>query len=225
MSEPASPWQSSLPTPTLQTERLWLRPWCAADRSPFAALNADPQVMAHFPACLSAEASDAGAQRIEAQIQARGWGLWAAERRDTRGFIGFIGLQPVPAVLPFAPAVEIGWRLARAHWGQGLATEGAQAALAFGFEQLGLAEVLSFTALGNERSRAVMRRLGLQHDDAPFEHPNLPEGHPLRPHCLYRLGQAAWRARRPPSAAPAFTLLPAETAPAQRHGRPSGAAG
>jgi RimJ/RimL family protein N-acetyltransferase len=183
--------------PPLQprTERLQLRLWRDEDRAPFAALNADPEVMRHFPAPLTAEASDALVQRAQAALRERGWGLWAVERRDTAQFIGFIGLGLAPASLPFAPAVEVGWRLARAHWGQGLATEGARAALQVAFETLGLQEVVSFTAASNHRSQAVMQRLGLDDAQAPFEHPNVPPGHPVRPHVLFRLGRERWAAR------------------------------
>lgn len=185
--------------PPLQprTERLQLRLWRDEDRAPFAALNADAEVMRHFPAPLAPEASDALAQRVAALLRERGWGWWAVERRDTAQFIGFIGLGLPMATLPFAPAVEVGWRLARSHWGQGFATEGAQAALRVAFDTLGLAEVVSFTAASNLRSQAVMRRLGLADAQAPFEHPNVPPGHPVRPHVLFRLRRQDWAAARP----------------------------
>ncbi|MDC6168027.1 GNAT family N-acetyltransferase [Paucibacter sp. XJ19-41] len=173
---------------TLNTARLLLRPWRDSDRAPFAALNADPEVMEFFPALQSREQSDASIDLWTAQFAERGWSNWAVELRDSAAFIGFIGLSVPRRQLPFSPCVEIGWRLARAHWGQGLATEGARAALAAGFEQLGLAEIVSFTALTNLRSRAVMERLGMRSDSAEdFDHPALPEGHALRRHCLYRL--------------------------------------
>jgi RimJ/RimL family protein N-acetyltransferase len=172
----------------LDTERLRLRQWRASDRTPFAELNADPRVMEFFPSRLDRQASDALAERIEAKIAQRGWGLWAAELRATGEFIGFIGLQPPAAQLPCSPCVEVGWRLAQRYWGKGLATEGARAALAFGFGKLGLDEIVSFTVPANRRSRAVMERLGMQEDKAgAFEHPSIPPGSPLRLHCLYRL--------------------------------------
>lgn len=173
---------------TLTTDRLLLRQWRDDDLDPFARLNADPRVMAHFPAPLSRAESDAAVQRWSGEIAARGWGLWAAELRSSGTSIGFVGLQVPSAALPFSPCVEVGWRLAHEHWGHGYATEGARAALQFGFEQLGLAEVVSFTALGNTRSRAVMRRLGMLEDPYRFNHPAVPEGSPLRSHCLYRIG-------------------------------------
>lgn len=182
------------PHALIDTPRLRLRPWREADKAPFAELNADPSVMRHFPARLSRADSDALVERARVALETRGFGWWAAERRDTRQFIGFIGLSTVPDDLPCAPGVEIGWRLARAHWGQGLASEGARAALALAFGPLGLDQVLSFTALSNTRSQAVMQRIGMQDAQAPFEHPRLPVGHPLRPHVLYRLSREAWLA-------------------------------
>jgi RimJ/RimL family protein N-acetyltransferase len=153
--------------------------------------------MEFFPSCLDRQASDALARRIETKIAERWWGLWAAELRGADGnageFIGFIGLQPAPAQIPCSPCVEVGWRLARPYWGKGLATEGARAALRFGFEKLGLDQIVSFTVPGNRRSRAVMERLGMQEDQAgAFEHPNIPVGSPLRRHCLYRLSRKRW---------------------------------
>jgi RimJ/RimL family protein N-acetyltransferase len=172
----------------LQTERLLLRQWRDADLEPFARLNADPRVMAYFPAPIARADSDAAVLRWRSQIAERGWGLWAAELRSSGELLGFVGLQVPAAELPFSPCVEVGWRLAHEHWGHGYATEGARAALQFGFERLGLNEIVSFTALGNARSRAVMRRLGMLEDPYPFEHPSVPVGRPLRTHCLYRLG-------------------------------------
>jgi ribosomal-protein-alanine N-acetyltransferase len=172
----------------LRTERLVLRQWRPADRAPFAALNADPEVMAYFPAALTRKQSDALVDAVEAHIEREGWGLWALEVRDTGAFAGFTGLARPRFDAHFTPAVEVGWRLARAAWGHGYATEAARAAAAFGFDALELSEIVSFTAAGNRRSRAVMERLGMTHDPADdFDHPALPEGHPLRRHVLYRL--------------------------------------
>ena len=172
----------------LRTERLLLRRWRASDRAAFAALNADPEVMRHFPAPLSREESDALIEEIEGRLEREGWGLWALELRATGRFIGFTGLSRPSFQAHFTPAVEIGWRLAREAWGQGYATEAARAAARFGFEDLGLEQLVSFTAAGNARSRAVMHRLGMTHDPAEdFDHPSLPEGHPVRRHVLYRL--------------------------------------
>lgn len=168
----------------LITPRLILRRWRPDDRAPFAALCADPEVMRHFPAPLSRADSDALADRIDAAITERGFGFWAVEVRSGPSFIGFVGLsQP-----SFRPEIEVGWRLVRAAWGQGYATEAARAALAFGFGSLGLDQIISFTVPDNHRSRAVMVRLGMRHDPGDdFDHPALPPGHPLRRHVLYRL--------------------------------------
>ena len=178
----------------LQTERLLLRRWRPDDRTPFAALNADPEVMRHFPALATRRESDSIADRLDEHIEREGWGLWALEVRATGRFIGFTGLARPGFDAPFMPAVEIGWRLERAAWGQGFATEAARAAAAFAFEGLRLDEIVSLTVPANERSLAVMRRLGMQHDPAgDFDHPLVEQEH-LRRHVLYRLTAAQWRA-------------------------------
>src|SRR5512137_2266884 len=135
------------------TPRLRSRQWCDADREPFAALNADPAVMEFFPALIGREASDASIDAWQSQLRTRGWSNWAVEVRATSAFIGFVGLSVPRRVLPFSPCVEIGWRLARAHWGQGFATEAARGALRVAFDQLALPEIVSFTTLLNLRSR------------------------------------------------------------------------
>ena len=173
--------------PKIRTERLRLRPWLPADREPFAALNADPQVMEYFRGPLSRAESDALAARIEAHFAQRGFGLWAVEIPGVAPFAGFIGLSVPAFEAHFMPCVEIGWRLAAEHWGRGYATEGARASLAFGFGTLQIPEIVSFTAEGNVRSRRVMEKIGMTHrptDD--FDHPALAEGHTLRRHVLYR---------------------------------------
>ncbi|MCU1474501.1 GNAT family N-acetyltransferase [Amnibacterium sp.] len=170
------------------TERLLLRRWREEDREPFAALNADPAVMEHFPATLSRPETDAFVDRLIQHHEQHGWGLWALEVRETGRFIGFTGLAVPRFPAHFTPAVEVGWRLARAAWGHGYASEAARAAVGFGFDELGLDGIVSFTAVGNLRSRAVMERIGMTHDPADdFDHPVLPDGHPLRRHVLYRL--------------------------------------
>lgn len=176
----------------LETSRLRLRPWRDEDFAPFAALNADAQVMAHFPATLDRAESDVLAARCQSLIEAQGWGFWATEIKASGDFIGFVGLHRPIAELPFSPCVEIGWRLARPFWGQGYASEAARAALSFAFNDLALAEVVAFTSLENRRSQAVMERLGMRRAEN-FEHPALPPGHPLREHCLYRLAVSAWQ--------------------------------
>jgi RimJ/RimL family protein N-acetyltransferase len=178
----------------LTSERLLLRQWREADRAPFAALNADPAVMAFFPGTLDRAESDALAARIAGDLERRGFGFWAVEAPGRAGFIGFVGLSIPSFEAPFTPCVEIAWRLAREHWGLGYATEAARAALAFGFGDLGLAEIVSFTAAANRPSRRVMERLGMQRSPSDdFAHPLLPEGHRLRGHVLYRLRRSGWR--------------------------------
>jgi RimJ/RimL family protein N-acetyltransferase len=150
-------------------------------------MNADSDVMEFFPEPLSRRQSDDLIEKIEAGFEVNGYGLWALELRSTGEFIGFTGLAPPEFEAHFTPAVEVGWRLARSAWGNAYATEAAQAALRFGFEEAGLAEVVSFTSAGNARSRAVMKRLGMTRDPAEdFDHPLLPKRHPLRRHVLYR---------------------------------------
>ena len=156
-------------------------------------MNADPAVMEFFPSLQSREASDASIDAWSAQFNSRGWSSCAVELRSSGEFIGFVGLSVPKHQLPFSPCVEIGWRMAHAHWGQGYATEAARAALDFGFSQLGLTEVVSFTAVLNQRSRRVMERIGMRNANANFEHPGVPEGSPLREHCLYRIGRTQWQ--------------------------------
>lgn len=171
----------------IRTARLLLRPWRPCDLEPFAALNADPEVMRYFPATLSRDESDGMAHRCQSLIAQRGWGFWATEEQATGEFIGFIGLHTPAAELPCSPCVEVGWRLRQSHWGMGLATEGATASLSFAFQKLNLPEVVSFTSVHNLRSAAVMQRLGMQRDKSTFAHPSLPRDHWLSEHCLYRL--------------------------------------
>lgn len=189
--------------PTLATERLILRPWQESDLAPFAALNADARVMEYMPARLDRAGSDALVARAQAHFDRHGFGPWAVELRSGEpgsgdaGLIGFVGLMVPSFEAHFTPCVEVGWRLAFVHWGRGYATEAAQAALAFGFGSAGLDEIVSFTSVGNARSRAVMERLGMRRDPADdFDHPTLPEGHALRRHVLYRLARRDWEAAR-----------------------------
>ena len=180
--------------PELATARLRLRGWRDDDREPFAALNADLEVMAHFPSTLSRATCDRLVDLTMDGWAEHGFGLWALERLDDGRFIGFTGLSRPSFEAHFTPAVEVGWRLARAAWGNGFATEAARAALAFGFETVGIEEIVSFTVPANVRSTAVMERIGMHRDPSDdFDHPKLPEGHPLRPHVLYRLARAEWR--------------------------------
>lgn len=173
---------------SIQTERLLLRHWRDSDRSPFQQMNADPRVMEFFPEPLTPEASDALFGRIQAHFNRHGFGPFAIELAETGAFLGFVGLFVPEFDAHFTPAVEIGWRLAFEGWGKGLATEGARATLDYGFKTLGLEQVVSFTVPANQRSRRVMEKLGMTHDPQDdFDHPKLPEGHPLRRHVLYRI--------------------------------------
>jgi len=176
--------------PVIRTERLVLRRWRPSDWEPFAALNADSQVMEHFDRVMTREESDALADRFVARDRETGYETWALELPGEADFIGFIRL----GVPTFMPAVEIGWRLARSYWGRGYATEGARSVLADGFERHGLEEIVSFTVPANVRSRRVMERLDMTHDPADdFDHPMFPAGHRLQRHVLYRLDRERWR--------------------------------
>lgn len=178
----------------LKTKRLILRPWREEDLESFAQLNADPRVMEYFPSVLSRQESNDLAQRISTKLEKQNWGLWAVSVPDIADFIGFIGLAVPSFEAHFTPAVEIGWRLAFDHWGKGYATEGAKAALKYGFETLNLDEIVSFTAVQNMRSRRIMEKIGMHHDSKDdFDHPKLPEGHSLSKHVLYRLNHSEWR--------------------------------
>jgi RimJ/RimL family protein N-acetyltransferase len=180
---------STEPAPVLATERLLLRGWREEDLEPFARLNADPRVMEYFPSTMTREESDAFVEYIVGHFAERGFGLWAVEAPGDAPFVGFVGLNAPTFEAHFTPCVEIGWRLDAPYWGKGYATEAAHAALAFGFEEAGLEEILSWTTPLNTPSVAVMKRLGMRFD-SEFDHPRLPEGHRLRRHVLYRLGRA-----------------------------------
>jgi RimJ/RimL family protein N-acetyltransferase len=178
---------------SLTTARLILRRWRDSDRQPFSDLNADRRVMEFMPGVLQREASDELVDRIERHFEQNHFGLFAAELRETRTFIGFVGLSVPSFDAPFMPTVEIGWRLAAEHWGKGLATEGAREAVRYAFETLGRNEIVSFTVPANRRSRRVMEKIGMSCNPADdFEHPRVPVGHALRPHVLYRLRRSEW---------------------------------
>ena len=173
----------------LETPRLRLRAWQESDREPFRRMNADPRVMEFFAAPLSPEESDALVVRIQAHTAQHGFGFFTIELRATGEFIGLGGLSHVPFEADFTPCVEIGWRLAAAHWNRGFATEAAREWLRYAFEDLALAEVVAFTVPANQRSWRVMEKIGMTRNPADdFDHPCLPEGHPLRRHVLYRTG-------------------------------------
>lgn len=179
----------------METDRLIMRRWRPEDLEPFAALNADPEVMRYFPACLSKDECAAFIERAETTFENYGFGLWVTEHKDSGEFMGFIGLSVPRFEVAFNPCVEIGWRLARKFWGSGYATEGAQKALQFGFEDAGLPEIVSFTYEGNHPSRKVMERLGMKYDPSgDFNHPNISTGHWLEKHVLYRLARQDWLA-------------------------------
>ncbi|MGB6686263.1 MAG: GNAT family N-acetyltransferase [Terracidiphilus sp.] len=179
---------------SLATKRLLLRKWREDDRELFQAINADPRVMEFFPSVLPPEDSDIVFERIQRHFERHAFGLWAAELRESRTFLGFIGLAVPNFEAHFMPAVEIGWRLRFDYWNRGLATEGAREAMRYGFEELSLASLVSMTVPANLRSRRVMEKLGMAHDERDdFDHPLLPERHPLRRHVLYRIGSEAWR--------------------------------
>lgn len=172
----------------IETQRLILRRWQEEDRAPFAAINADPKVMEYFKAPLTRAESDSFIDRIEDVFEQNGYGFWAVEERGTGKLLGLTGLAPVMFEAPFTPAVEIGWRIASDSWGRGYAPEAARMVLDAGFRHLDLPEIVAFTAVINKNSRRVMEKLGMTQDVAGgFDHPNLPEGHMLRPHVLYRM--------------------------------------
>lgn len=190
------PHNPDMSVPRIQTVRLILRAFTAADRQPFAAINADAEVMTYMSRALDRRASDLFLARIQDHWDTDGFGLWAIERRDDGAFLGFAGLSAPAFEAPFTPAVEVGWRLAPPAWGHGYATEAGAAALDHGFEVLGLAEIVSFTAVGNDRSRRVMERLGMTRDPADdFDYPLVPPDHLVRGQVLYRLSRERWAAR------------------------------
>jgi ribosomal-protein-alanine N-acetyltransferase len=183
----------------LRTPRLLLRSWRPSDLPAFAAMNADPEVRRWFPSTQTRAESDAAAERLQAHIDAHGFGFWAVEAPGVAAFIGFVGIAHTPFEAAFTPAVEAGWRLARAHWRQGYATEAARAALDHGFGQAGLSEIVAFTAPGNIASRRTMERLGMTRDPAgDFDHPAIPEGRRHRRLVLYRLRSTAVPPTAPP---------------------------
>lgn len=181
--------------PTLVTQRLLLRQWRPADVDAMHAINTDPVVMEHFPTLPSYDETAAAVERFTGALEEGGPGLYAVDVRETGEFVGFTGLAVPSFETAFTPCVEVGWRLAQSAWGNGYATEGANAALAHAFDVLELDEVVSFTAHPNVRSRNVMERLGMTINRAEdFDHPNVADG-PLRRHLLARISAGNWRAR------------------------------
>lgn len=181
---------------TIETERLYLRQWQASDFATFAEMNADPEVMQYFPKLLTPKVSDIIANKCQQLIADNGWGLWAVslkvDEENSGGFIGFVGLNDTHADMSFAPAVEIAWRLHSNYWGQGYATEAARASLNFAFTELGLDEVVSFTAVINKRSQLIMQRIGMTDTQDNFYHPALKSTHPLAEHVLYKISRQQW---------------------------------
>lgn len=180
--------------PTIETKRLVLRQWCSTDLEPLSRLNADPRVMEYFPSVLTYEESQALLQREYNHIEEHGWGKWAVALKETGELIGRIGLEEVDFQVSFSPNIELGYRLAFEHWSKGYASEGASAVLKYGFNRLGLNEIIAFTPVQNLRSQLVMQRIGMYHDPKDdFDHPKLPKGHYLQRHVLYRIGYQDWQ--------------------------------
>ena len=177
----------------IETQRLKLRQWQPSDYAPFADLNASKAVMEHFPAVLSRAKSDALVDRLTALIDENGWGFWAVELKQGGQLIGFVGLIPLAAEYSFAPNVEIGWRLAEQFWGNGYASEAANASLQYAFSQLDLLEVVSMTTCTNLKSQSVMKKIGMQNTQQNFFHPSLPLNSPLSEHVLYKINAASWQ--------------------------------
>jgi ribosomal-protein-alanine N-acetyltransferase len=178
----------------LETERLVLRPWRDEDLPWIQEINADPRVMEHFVTVLTPAETTAMIRRIQTHFATHGFGFWAVQQRDRDAVIGLVGLAVPTFSAHFMPCVEIGWRIAHQHWGQGYATEAARAALDYGFEQRQLDEIVSFTAVPNVKSQRVMQKLGMHHDPSDdFDHPSVPDGHRLKRHVLYRITRGDWR--------------------------------
>jgi ribosomal-protein-alanine N-acetyltransferase len=183
--------------PTLETERLILRRWVEEDRGPLAVITSDAEVMRYRFARLSPAESDALIDENERSFEVNRYGLWAVERRSDHRLVGFAGFGTSDFGAAFCPAIDVGWTLARDAWGRGYATEAAAAALDDGFGRLGLEEIVAHTTSPNERSRAVMRRLGMTHDPTDdFDGPWYDDGHPYQRFVLYRMRAADWRSVR-----------------------------
>lgn len=176
----------------LETKRLILRQWTEDDFLPFSRISGDKEVMELSPGPLTEEESNGMAHRIQSLIHERGWGFWAIEIPNGEKFIGFVGLHIPKESFPFSPCVEIGWRLAKSHWGKGYATEAARESLRFAFTNLDLDEVVSFTTLANTRSRAVMQRIGMVNTGNNFMHPDIESSHPRCGHVLYKITRSEW---------------------------------
>lgn len=176
----------------LKTDRLRLRQWQDQDSIAFAKMNADPRVMAHYPKPYTRSESDSLMARFRDAIESDSFAPWAVERLDSVEFIGYVGLSKFTHGLPFAPCVEVSWRLLADEWGNGFATEGAKASLDYGFEVLGLDEIVSMTATTNTASERVMQKSGLLKKGDNFMHPKVPNGHRLQEHVLYSITYEQW---------------------------------
>ncbi|HBV75745.1 MULTISPECIES: GNAT family N-acetyltransferase [Vibrio] len=174
---------------TINTPRLLLRQWNESDLAPFIQMGQDPDVMRFFPSVLTQDESEALMKKIMALIDENGWGFWAVEIKETKEFIGFVGLNAVENDLPCTPFIEIGWRINKPFWGQGFAPEAAKAALEYAFTELNQKSVYAFTAKQNSPSRRVMSKIGMVNTRNDFDHPKLPDGHILQRHCLYCIGR------------------------------------
>lgn len=177
----------------IETARLILRPWTGEDRRPFAEMSADPTVMEHLLPLAGREGSDGWIDRQMAHLAEQGFCFWALEAKEGGAFVGAAGLLRVGYEAHFTPAVEVGWRVPRAFWGRGYAPEAAAASIRFGFEAVGVPEIVANTVPQNASSRRVMEKLGMSHDAMDsFDHPRVAEGHPLRHQVLYRLPRDRW---------------------------------
>jgi len=190
---------------TLHTARLTLRRWQPEDHEPFIAMNLDPEVMRYFPSTYTREQSLEHISRMNALIDAEGWGFWSASTRQGHDFIGVIGLiaRDHTSPLPHAPCVEVGWRVAQKHWRRGYATEAALASLQYAFEHLHKAEIVAFTAIQNTPSRKVMEKLGMHNLQEDFDHPNVPDHSHVKRHCVYKLTREEWLNAHP---SPSYTV-------------------
>ncbi|EQB34652.1 hypothetical protein M948_19895 [Virgibacillus sp. CM-4] len=176
------------PSYLFKTERLGFRSWQASDREPFAAMNADPEVMRYFPTPLSKERSDWLIKRFEKHMDDKGYGIYAVDRLEDQQFIGFIGLATINMNVEFKHEVEIGWRLDKTYWKKGYAVEGATACLQHAFDDFHLSTIYSFTAKINKPSEKVMERIGME-KIKEFQHPNIEAGNPLKQHILYKISK------------------------------------
>ncbi len=176
----------------IETQRLILRQWSADDIPAFTQLNACPDTMEFFPSVYSQEQTQELVDWCSASIAERGWGFWAVEEKVSSDFIGMVGLNDFPRDIPVKQSHEVGWRLLRTYWGKGYATEAAKASLSYGFNKLGLDEIVAFTPTGNVRSRKVMDRLGMTLEPDTFEHPRVPADFEHSTHVLYTIARSSY---------------------------------